>query len=185
MLLCQLDPPNTIYTHLSQALLFWLICHTYIKNRGLSVNPWPFPTVLTMKTWKKHCSHVWFLLLDIILAQWRCPVASSEALDLLHWAMCAVTYRCIAMAIKMATFLGAFVDCCLFAWLPWRPLGQYVASSCPMAASSGFQSSLGHAALGNNICIAPVHCRGHQNGRQTRCICSSLLILSSAITVAK
>ena len=52
------------------------------------------------------------MLLDIILARWRRPVASSEALDLLHWAMLAVTYRCIAMTIKMAIFAGVFVDCC-------------------------------------------------------------------------
>jgi hypothetical protein len=58
------------------------------------------------------------MLLDIILARWRRPVASSEALDLLHQAMCAVTYRRIAMAIKTATFLGEFVDCCLFACCP-------------------------------------------------------------------
>jgi hypothetical protein len=67
---------------------------------------------------KKHHSHVRFMLSDIILAHWRRPVASSEALDLLHWAMHAVTYRRIAMAIKMATFLGVFVDCCLFACCP-------------------------------------------------------------------
>jgi hypothetical protein len=67
---------------------------------------------------KKRCSHVRFMLLDIILAQWRHPVASSEAWDLLHWAMRAVTYRHIAMAIKTATFLGVFVDCCLFAYCP-------------------------------------------------------------------
>jgi hypothetical protein len=53
--------------------------------------------------------------------------------------------------------------------LPWQPLGQYGASSRPMLVSSGFRSSPGHAALGNAICIAPAHCRGHQNGRQTRC----------------
>ncbi len=58
------------------------------------------------------------MLVDIILAQWWHPVASSEALDLLHWAMCAITYRRIAIAIKMATFLGVFVDCCLFACCP-------------------------------------------------------------------
>jgi hypothetical protein len=58
------------------------------------------------------------MLLGIILAQWQCPVASSEALDLLHWAMRAVTYRCIAMAIKMASFAGVFVDCCLYACYP-------------------------------------------------------------------
>jgi hypothetical protein len=67
---------------------------------------------------KKHRSHVQFMLLVTILAQWRRPVASSEALDLLYWAMHAVTYQCIAMAIKTATFLGVFVYCCLFACCP-------------------------------------------------------------------
>jgi hypothetical protein len=79
---------------------------------------------------KNRRSHVQFMLLDIILAQWWCPVASSEALDLLHWAMRAVTYRCIAIAIKTATFLGVFVDCCLFACYPgsrWGDTEQVVA----------------------------------------------------------
>jgi hypothetical protein len=58
------------------------------------------------------------MLSDIILVRWRRPVASHEALDLLHRVMHAVTYRRIAMAIKMATFLGVFVDCCLFACCP-------------------------------------------------------------------
>jgi hypothetical protein len=58
------------------------------------------------------------MLLDIILAQWRHPVAYSEALDLLHWAMHAVTYRRITMAIKTASKVGVFVDCCLFACCP-------------------------------------------------------------------
>jgi hypothetical protein len=64
---------------------------------------------------KKKRSHVPFMLSDIILAQWQRPVASSEALDLFHWAMRAVTYRRIAMAVKTASFVGVFVDCCLFA----------------------------------------------------------------------
>jgi hypothetical protein len=55
------------------------------------------------------------LLLDIILAQWWRPVASIKALDLLHWAMHAVLYWRTAAAINMTTFLGVFVDCCLFA----------------------------------------------------------------------
>ncbi len=58
------------------------------------------------------------MLLGIILTRWRRPVASSEALDLLHWVMHAVTYRYIAMAIKMAIFAGVFVDCCLYACCP-------------------------------------------------------------------
>ncbi len=45
-------------------------------------------------------------------------MASSKALDLLHWAMHAVLYWCTAAAMNMTTFLGVFVDCCLFACCP-------------------------------------------------------------------
>jgi hypothetical protein len=40
--------------------------------------------------------------------------------------MCAVTYRRIAMAINLATFLESFVDCCLFACC-WGNTEQVVA----------------------------------------------------------
>ncbi len=147
MLFCQVDPPNKLYTHLSWALLFCLICHTPIKNWGLSVDPWPFPMVLTMKNIKKnHRSHVLFMLLDIILARWRRPVASSKALDLLHCAMCEVTYRRIAMAIKTASFVGVFVDCCLFACCPggcWGNTEQVVAQ-CRRPVASGVALDMLH-----------------------------------------
>jgi hypothetical protein len=42
------------------------------------------------------------------LAQWRHPVASNEALDMLYRAMRPASYRCIAMAIKIAIDLPAF-----------------------------------------------------------------------------
>jgi hypothetical protein len=42
------------------------------------------------------------------LARWRHPVASSEALDMLYWAMRPAFYRCIAMAIEIAIDLPAF-----------------------------------------------------------------------------
>jgi hypothetical protein len=67
---------------------------------------------------KNHHSHVPFMLLGIILARWQRPVASSKALDLPHQAMPTVMYQCIAMAIKMASFVGVFVDCCLSACCP-------------------------------------------------------------------
>ncbi len=57
-------------------------------------------------------------------------MASSEALDLLYWAMCAVLYRRTAAAIKMASFLGVSVYCCLFACCPgnrWGNTEQVVA----------------------------------------------------------
>ncbi len=37
-----------------------------------------------------------------VVAQWRCPVASGVALDMLHQAMPSVLLRRTAMAIKMA-----------------------------------------------------------------------------------
>jgi hypothetical protein len=42
------------------------------------------------------------------LARWRHPVASSESLDMLYWAMHPASYRCIAMAIEIAIDLPAF-----------------------------------------------------------------------------
>jgi hypothetical protein len=80
---------------------------------------------------KNRHSHVrFFILLDIILAQWWHPVASSKALDLLHRAMRSVLYWCTAAAMKMATILCVFVDCCLFACCPggrWGDTEQVVA----------------------------------------------------------
>jgi hypothetical protein len=79
---------------------------------------------------KNSRSHVRTMLSGVILAQWRHPVASIEALDLLHQAMRAVTYRRITMAIKMAIFAHVFVDCCLYACCPgghWGNTEQVVA----------------------------------------------------------
>jgi hypothetical protein len=70
------------------------------------------------KTRKKRHIRDQLCLLTAILARWQRLVASNKALNLLHQAMCAVTYRRIAMAIEVASFLGVFVDCCLFACCP-------------------------------------------------------------------
>jgi hypothetical protein len=76
--------------------------------------------------------------LEQVLAQWWHPVASSEALDLLYWAMRAVLYRRTAAAINTASFLGQFVDCCLFACCPsgrWGNTERVVARcQCPVAS---------------------------------------------------
>jgi hypothetical protein len=81
--------------------------------------PATFFNVLMMKNIRKNWhSHVPFMLLVAILGRWWRPVASIEALDLLHHAMCAVLYRRIAMALKTASKVGVFVDCCLFACCP-------------------------------------------------------------------
>jgi hypothetical protein len=42
------------------------------------------------------------------LAQWQHPVAPSEALDVLYWAMRPVLYRRVRMAIEIASNLLAF-----------------------------------------------------------------------------
>jgi hypothetical protein len=47
-------------------------------------------------------------LSERILSRWRRPVASIESLDTRHWGMRAVLYRRTAMAIEMASKVGAF-----------------------------------------------------------------------------
>ena len=64
-------------------------------------------------TEQNRCWHVLFMLSERVLAQWWHPVASSEALDPLHWAMRAVLYRRITMAIKTARKVGVFSHCCV------------------------------------------------------------------------
>jgi hypothetical protein len=43
------------------------------------------------------------------LAQWRHPVTSSKAWDVLHWAMHPALYRRIRMAIKITSILPALL----------------------------------------------------------------------------
>jgi hypothetical protein len=63
--------------------------------------------------------------------------------------MHVVTYRRIAMAIKTATFLGVFVDCCLFACCPggrWGDTEQVVAQ-CWHPVASGVALDMLHWAM--------------------------------------
>ena len=55
------------------------------------------------------------MLLEQVLARWRRLVAFMKAMNLLHQAMCAVLYRHIATAIKMASKVGTFCIIVLFA----------------------------------------------------------------------
>ncbi len=98
---------------------------------------------------KNRRSHVRFILSDIILTLWRRPVASSESLDLLHWAIHAVMYRHIAMAIKTACFLGVFVDCCFFACCPGGHWGntEQVVARCRHPVASGVALDMPHWAM--------------------------------------
>jgi hypothetical protein len=97
-----------------------------------------FRQVDNEKHWKNQHWHVQLMLSEQVLARWWHPVASIEALDLLHWAMHGSLYRRIAMAIKLAGFAGVFVDSCLFACCPggcWGDTEQVVAQcQCPVAS---------------------------------------------------
>jgi hypothetical protein len=44
------------------------------------------------------------------LAQWQHPVASSEALDVVHWVMRLIVHHHIPMAIKIANNFPGFVS---------------------------------------------------------------------------
>jgi hypothetical protein len=99
-----------------------------------------------VKNWHMHDR---LQLLAAILTQWWRLVASNKALNLLHWAMCAVTYWRIAMAIKMASFLGVFVDCCLFACCLSNCWGntEQVVAQCQRPVASGVALDLPHRAM--------------------------------------
>ncbi len=81
-----------------------------------------------------------------MLARWWHPVASCEALDILQWAMRAVLYRRIAMAIETASFVGVFVDCCLFACCPGGRWGntERVVTQCQHPVASGVALGMLH-----------------------------------------
>ncbi len=88
-------------------------------------------------------------LLEQVLAQWWHPVASSEALDLLYQAMHVVLYRRTTMAIKTASFLGVFVDCCLFACCPGSHWGdtEQVVVQCRCPVASGVTLDMPHCLM--------------------------------------
>jgi hypothetical protein len=110
---------------------------------------------LTMKKLiKNQQMHFQWLLLVAILGQWQHLLASNKVLNLLYWAMCAELYRHTAMAIKMASKEGAFVDCCLFVCCPgsrwgntekvvtrWRhPVASWIALDMPHRAMLSYCS---------------------------------------------
>jgi hypothetical protein len=82
-------------------------------------------------------------------------------------------------------YIFNYIVVCLL--LPWRPLRRYGFSSCPMpmAASSGFRCSPGHAALGDAPCITSMPLHGHRNDQQQRCIRSLPPPFSLGVIVAK
>ncbi len=103
-----------------------------------------------------------------ILAWWWRLVASNKALNLLHWAMCMVTYRYVAMAIKTATFVGIFVDCCLFACCPGSRWGntEQVVAWCQRPVASGVALDMPHWAM-PSVLLRRIHKAfetGHNGG---------------------
>ncbi len=87
--------------------------------------------------------------LATILARWWRLVESNKALNLLHRAMYTDTYRRVAMAIKTATFLGAFVDCYLFACCPGGRWGntEQVVIRCRRPVASRVALDMPHWAM--------------------------------------
>ncbi len=102
--------------------------------------------MLTMKNnTKTRRRYVPLLLSERILAQWGRPVASSEALDLLHRAMRAVMYQLIGMAIKTASKAGVLFYYYLFACCPggrWGNTEQVVDQwQCPEASGIALEEA--------------------------------------------
>ncbi len=141
-------PTNYILTLIEPFSFVW--CVIPLLKTGFLVSTRDlFLPVWRWKHWKKRHSHVRCMLSGIILAQWQRPVASSEALDLLHCAMRTVTYQHIAMAIETASFVGVFVDCCLFACCPGGRWGntEWVVARCRRPVASGVALDMMHQAM--------------------------------------
>ncbi len=128
------------------------------------------------KSTKTRRIHDKLLLLAAMLARWWRPVAFSEALDLLHWAMHAVLYRRTTNTIKMASKVGAWFHCCFVCCCPgscWGNMEWAVTQwRCPVA--SGIALDMLH-----RVMHLVLH-RWNRNGRQTRYIWLSSTILPSS-----
>ena len=115
-------------------LVLKLLIGAYISTRTLSQQ---FDDEKHHKNKNRHW-YVQLLKLEQRLAQWWHPVAYSKSPDRLHWAMCAVPYQRIAMAIKTTSKVDVdvFFPCQLFACRPGSRWGDTV-SIFPMAVSRG------------------------------------------------
>ena len=86
-------------------LLISLICHTPIVIGGQHVNSSPFHDEMSETTGVGVSDWV---ILERVLNQWWHLVAFMKAMNLLHQAMDAVSYRRIAMTIKTTSKVGTF-----------------------------------------------------------------------------
>ncbi len=86
------------------------------------------------------------MLSEQVLARWLNPVASSEALNHLYWAMHVVSYRCITMAIEMASKVGVLFDCCFVDCCPGRHWGdmEQVGARCQNPVAYGVALDMLH-----------------------------------------
>ncbi len=144
----QTPPTNYIITFIKPFSFVWYVI-PLLKTGFLASTHELFLQFWRWKHWKNCRSHVPTMLLGIILTQWWCPIASCEALDLLHQAMRAVMYRRIIIAIKMAIFACVFVDCCLFACCPGGCWGitEQVVAQCPRPVASVVALDMLHQAM--------------------------------------
>ena len=152
-----------------------------IVIRGQQVNSSPF------SRWNWRNNRRWcvrLMLSERVLAWWRCLVALwkplTSSIGGCTWYSATALRRPSKWPSKWVHNILLF---CLLS--PWRLPRRYGASSRPMAASSGFRCSSGHAALGDAACIASTPHYGHQNGPQRRGICSPPPPISLGIIVAK
>jgi hypothetical protein len=116
-------------------------------------------------------------LLEGVLARWWHPMASSEALDLLYQAMHVVLYRHTTAAIKTASFLGVFVDCCLFACCPGGSWGdtERLVARCQLPVASRVALDMPHWVM-PSVLLRRTAVAIEMAGRQGAFVCHRRLI---------
>ena len=142
-----------------------------------NLGPWRHLKPFCSKLTRKKVAFTWLIA---TIGRNTCPVTAtigfrcSPEPPLLGNACGIISAHCHGHQNGQGMWYICLLLLCLL--LPWWPLGQYDVNTCLMVASSGFWGIHGHVPLGDVVCIAPAHHRGHWFGWQTRCICSSLLI---------
>ncbi len=87
-------------------LFYWEMCTVLYQRTAAAIKMASLLSTLSCRCFVCCCPGGCWGNKEQVVAQWRCPVASRVALDMLHWAVHFLSHRQTAMAIKLANNRG-------------------------------------------------------------------------------
>jgi hypothetical protein len=91
-------------------LFYWAMCTVLYRHTAMAIERASLFGTFFCRCFVCCCPGGRWGNMERVVAQWRRPVASEVAMDMLHWVMGFVLHRRTAMAIKMDGRQGTF-DC--------------------------------------------------------------------------